>query len=212
MAGLREQKKQETRAAIMEAAITLFGERGYENTSISALAKAAGIGKGTIYSYFSSKNEILLAFCEEELACIHQELRQQIDLDAPLEEKLLLIFMTEFRYVTQNREFGRTLMRELIFPREMTVEKSKKIDSQFIDLFVRIFREAQDKGQLRRNLELILTCGHFYALYLMALSAWYSGRLHSEEDVRVGLQAMFEQALTGLQPNNSPQHNDHESP
>ncbi|MCI5145255.1 MAG: TetR/AcrR family transcriptional regulator, partial [Candidatus Electrothrix sp. AR3] len=65
MTGLREQKKKETRAAIMEAALTLFGERGYEHTSIAALAKAAGIGKGTIYSYFKSKNEILLAFCEE---------------------------------------------------------------------------------------------------------------------------------------------------
>ncbi len=53
MAGLREQKKKETRAAIMEAALALFGERGYENTSISTLAKTAGIGKGTVYSYFS---------------------------------------------------------------------------------------------------------------------------------------------------------------
>ena len=84
MAGLREQKKRETKAAIMEAAITLFGERGYESTSISALAKAAGVGKGTIYSYFSSKSEILLAFCEEELTCLHLELQQAVPPDACL--------------------------------------------------------------------------------------------------------------------------------
>ena len=79
MAGLREQKKKATRAAIMEAAINLFGERGYESTSVSSLAKAAGIGKGTIYSYFASKNEILLAFCEEELTFIHKEIREKLD-------------------------------------------------------------------------------------------------------------------------------------
>jgi hypothetical protein len=64
-----------------------------------------------------------------------------------------------------------------------------------------MFKEAQEKGQLRRDIELTLTCGHFYALYLMVLSAWYSGRLPGEEDVRVALQVMFSQALSGLQPN-----------
>jgi AcrR family transcriptional regulator len=199
MSGLRERKKKQTRAAIMEVAFTLFGERGYENTSISSLAKAAGIGKGTVYSYFSSKSEILLAFCEDELDCLHLELRRTIPAGAPLEEKLLHIFMYEFRYVTKNTGFGRTLMRELIFPKELTTEKSRKIEEQFIQFFVIMFTEAQERGQLRRDIDLTMTCGHFYALYLMALSAWYSGRLHSEEDVRAALQVMFSQALTGLQ-------------
>jgi len=198
MAGLREEKKQATKAAIMEAAITLFGEQGYENTSISALAEAAGVGKGTIYSYFKSKNEILLAFCEEELAFIHEEIRQKLDPDAPLLKKMVFLFMSEFRYITKNREFGRTLMRELIFPREITVEKSRELDNQFISLFVSIAQEAREKGQLRKDLDLVLICGHFYALYLLTVSVWYSERLRTEEDVQSMLEVMFEQAMTGL--------------
>lgn len=200
MAGLREQKKKETRAAIMEAALALFGERGYENTSISTLAKEAGIGKGTVYSYFSSKSEILLAFCEDELDCLHLELQRTIPADAPLEEKLLHIFMYEFRYVTKNKGFGRTLMREVIFPKELTIEKSRAIEERFIQFFVIMFTEAQTRGQLRRDIDLTMTCGHFYALYLMSLSAWYSGRLLGEEEVRSALQIMFHQALSGLMP------------
>lgn len=200
MAGLREQKKQKNKAAILEAAILLFGERGYENTTISALAETAGIGKGTIYSYFKSKNEILLAFCEEELACMHQEIQQTVPAEASLEEKLLMIFMCEFRYVTKNKSFGRTLIREMIFPKQLTLEKSKELEEQFLQLFASVFKEAQEKGELRRDIELTVTSGHFYALYLMALSAWYSGRLHSEEDVQETLRLMINQALTGLQP------------
>lgn len=200
MAGLREQKKQKNKAAILEAAILLFGERGYENTTISALAETAGIGKGTIYSYFKSKNEILLAFCEEELACMHREIQQTVPAEASLEEKLLMIFMCEFRYVTKNKSFGRTLIREMIFPKQLTIEKSKEFGEQFLQLFASVFKEAQEKGELRRDIELTMTSGHFYALYLMALSAWYSGRLHSEEDVYATLQIMIDQALTGLQP------------
>ncbi|MCI5208694.1 MAG: TetR/AcrR family transcriptional regulator, partial [Candidatus Electrothrix sp. ATG2] len=195
-------KKKATKAAIMEAAINLFGERGYESTSVSALAKAAGIGKGTIYSYFSSKNEILLAFCEEELAFIYDEIREKLDPDASLAEKMLLVFMSEFRYVTRNKEFGRTLLREMTFPKEITIEKSRKIEERFLELFVKFFKEAQEKGQLRRDIELIVTGGHLYGLYLMALSAWYSGRLHTEGDVRESLELMIEQALAGLTPPN----------
>lgn len=206
MAGLREQKKRKTKAAIMEAAITLFGERGYENTTIAALAEAAGVGKGTIYSYFRSKNEILLAFCEEELAYIHEEIRRKLTPEASLQDKMLLLFMSEFNYVTKNKEFGRTLMREMMFPRELMVQHSRKIEDQFIGMFVRIFKEAQEQGQLRRDVEMIMLCGHFYGIYMMALSAWYSGRLQSEDDVRESLKMMFEQALTGLMPKDGQRH------
>ena len=188
----------------MEAAINLFGERGYESTSVSALAKAAGIGKGTIYSYFASKNEILLAFCEEELAFIHDEIREKLDPNAPMAEKMLMVLMSDFRFVTRNKEFGRTLIRELTFPKEITIEKSKMIEERFLDLFVGIFKEGQQRGQLRRDIELIITGGHFYALYLMVLSAWYSRRLHTEEDVRDSLELMIEQTLNGLIPRETP--------
>ncbi|MCW5201905.1 TetR/AcrR family transcriptional regulator [Desulfobulbus sp. US2] len=204
MAGLREQKKKATRAAIMEAAINLFGERGYQSTSVSSLAKAAGIGKGTIYSYFTSKNEILLAFCEDELTFIHDEIQKKLNPDAPLAEKMLLVLMSEFCFVTKNKDFGRTLLRELTFPKEITIEKSRVIEERFLNLFVKIFKEGQERGQLRRDIELIITGGHFYGLYLMALSAWYSGRLHTEDDVRESLELMINQALTGLTPQETP--------
>ena len=43
----------------MHAAANLFREKGFEKTSIEELARAAGIGKGTIYGYFQTKSDIL---------------------------------------------------------------------------------------------------------------------------------------------------------
>ncbi|MBN2069370.1 MAG: TetR/AcrR family transcriptional regulator [Opitutales bacterium] len=51
--------KSEKKELIAEAALRVFSERGYEKTSISEVAKVAGIGKGTVYEYFSSKDELL---------------------------------------------------------------------------------------------------------------------------------------------------------
>jgi AcrR family transcriptional regulator len=53
--GLAEQRREQ----IVEAAYAVFAEQGYEEASISAVAKRAGIGQGTVYRYFDSKRELL---------------------------------------------------------------------------------------------------------------------------------------------------------
>lgn len=198
MSGIREQKKKETRQRIIETAVKLFGEKGYEKTSVAALAKAAGVGKGTIYNYFQSKGEIILAFCEGELEHVHQQLAVQTDPETPLLQQLVTLYMAEFRYVTKNPEFGRVLMREMIFPKDLTVERSQGIDNKFVELLTAMFKEAQQRGELRHDLPLFVVAAHFYGLYAITVSGWYMGRLHSEDDVEMALESLFSQALEGV--------------
>jgi len=200
MAGLREKKKEQTRSAILKAALHLFSKKGYDNTSIDELARLAGVGKGTIYTYFQSKSEIFLAFCEEQLQFVYQELADKSDPDAPLINQLMTIFTGEFQFVSRNKEFGRILMRETIFPKELTDDRSREIDNKYIDLLVPILKKAQQRGELRTDLELTLVTGHLYALYIMTVSAWYMGRLLTEENVVEAMKMLFEQALLGLTP------------
>ena len=51
---------------IIQAARTLFIEKGFVNTSILDIIAAANISKGTFYNHFSSKNECLIAIIEEQ--------------------------------------------------------------------------------------------------------------------------------------------------
>ena len=66
MAGLREDKKQQTQINIMEAAKKIFSEKGFQKASMAEIAKDAGVGTGTIYNYFSSKGALLLRIFTEE--------------------------------------------------------------------------------------------------------------------------------------------------
>lgn len=54
----KEQEKAERSEAILNAAQTLFFENGYKNTTVEHVAKKAGFAKGTVYLYYSSKEEL----------------------------------------------------------------------------------------------------------------------------------------------------------
>jgi AcrR family transcriptional regulator len=56
----RERRRRETRARLLEAAIRLIGARGLEAATVSEIAEAADVGFGTFYSYFPSRDELLL--------------------------------------------------------------------------------------------------------------------------------------------------------
>jgi len=200
MAGIREKKKRKTKRAILDAAISLFGRQGYQQTSMAALAREAGIGKSTIYTYFTTKREILIAFCEDELEYVYKEINERADPDSSLVEQLLTIFMAEFRFVTRNKEFGRLFLRESVFPRDLTIEHSHELDSRYINLLFVIFERSQQRGELRRDREMLFVAAQFYSLYLITVSSWYSGRLQTEEDVAEGMKMLFEQAMEGLYP------------
>jgi AcrR family transcriptional regulator len=198
---VREAKKKKNKQAILDAAISLFSANGYENTSIEHIAKIAGVGKGTVYSYFQTKKDILKGFCEYELEKIHQELVKRSDQDASILEQMLTIYMTEFHHVTQNREFGRLYMRESVFPCDSDVQSNLETDDKYFQILFPILQKGQERGELRKDIELLYMTAHFYSLYILIISAWYTGRISTEE-VEPAMELLFSQVLEGLQPKN----------
>jgi AcrR family transcriptional regulator len=57
--GLRERKRQQTRQELIGAAMRLFEEKGYEQTTVAEIAAAAGVSTKTFFNYFASKDEVL---------------------------------------------------------------------------------------------------------------------------------------------------------
>jgi len=58
----RERKKIAVRSQILSTAIELFSRRGLDVVTIDEIAAAADVGKGTVYNYFTTKEDIVVAF------------------------------------------------------------------------------------------------------------------------------------------------------
>lgn len=67
MAGLRARQKADRQRRILEAAVARFRTGGYDETRIEEIAEAAEVSVGTVYNYFGSKGEILLAIVALEV-------------------------------------------------------------------------------------------------------------------------------------------------
>ena len=199
MCSARERKKLIKRKCILDAAIHLFSKKGYEQTSIEELAKEAGIGKGTVYSYFNTKRDIVRAFCEDELEFVRQELAANTNPESSLKDQLKVIFMAEFRHVTRNKEFGRLYLQEKAFPKDHYSEEDLEMQHKHFELLYPIYQKAKEQGELHSDLELLHISGHFYAIYLLTMSCWYTGMIPTEE-IEGALETLLTETIEGLKP------------
>jgi AcrR family transcriptional regulator len=76
--GLRERKKQRTRQQIIEAAMGLFAERGYQATTIADIADAADVAPRTFFSYFPSKEAVVFHNVDRHLEGLANALRDRL--------------------------------------------------------------------------------------------------------------------------------------
>src|SRR6202041_1329074 len=65
--GKRNENKEKNKQAILAAALKLFAEKGFYNTSTRAISRKAGIAEGTLFNYFETKEDLALYFFEREM-------------------------------------------------------------------------------------------------------------------------------------------------
>ena len=100
-----EEIRASSRGRIVEHALALFAEHGYERTSVRMIAEAAGISQGLLYNYFANKQALLHAIFEESVA----DVRASFALAdaAPPPERLERLLRGSFEILRRNMAFWR---------------------------------------------------------------------------------------------------------
>src|SRR5262249_12215841 len=97
LAGKRERSKAAVRARINEHAVRLFAERGIDAVTVDDIAAAADVGKGTIYNYVRTKEDLIVAFLAEVERDVQTRLRDLDTSRLPLEKALSRFVKLQFQ-------------------------------------------------------------------------------------------------------------------
>lgn len=93
----RERKKLETRHALEQAALRLFGERGYEQTTVEDIAEAADVAVRTFFRYFSSKQHVLFGdVVTDRVSRLRTELSRRPTTEDPLDSVRAVMDILDF--------------------------------------------------------------------------------------------------------------------
>ncbi len=102
---LTEDYRQEKRLEIAHAASELIFQHGYNETSLNQIARRIGIGKSTIYDYFSRKDEIILLLLDEPLAEVRSQAEQIAAGAGNPAERLTRILEMHLKVLLRDRAF-----------------------------------------------------------------------------------------------------------
>lgn len=139
--------KPSTKEKILEAALDLFREQGFDGASMRDIAKRAGVATGLAYYYFESKDAIVLAYYDRaynELAPVLEEAQTGKKLDTRIEA----LITAKFRYFAPNRRFLGALMGHAADPASPLSpfgEPSKPVRDAEIAHFARALKETNTK-------------------------------------------------------------------
>jgi len=104
-----QQRSEETRTKIIESAIKLFSNTGYNKASVDDICTEAGISKGAFYHHFKSKQELFLALLDGWLKEVDNAIEASKDLSAP---ETLMQMTTAFPYIFETAGDGLPMFLE----------------------------------------------------------------------------------------------------
>ncbi|MBG0855836.1 TetR/AcrR family transcriptional regulator [Streptomyces spinoverrucosus] len=157
-------RSEKSRRAIYDAALTLVGEVGYAKTTIEGIAARAGVGKQTIYRWWSSKADVLL---EAFLDLSEQAAEQAAEQGAPPGAEYAIPdtgdLAADLKYVLRatvdellDPKFeapSRALAAEGLVNEQVGREFVTKLLEPQLQLYVQRLRSAQDAGQVRPDID-----------------------------------------------------------
>ena len=102
--------RQQSMEAIKQAALDLFAHKGYANTSVSAIAKVAGVSKGLMYNYYESKEKLLEAVIMDAATVGENMMHNVLDERIPAKERLRLLLTGTFDWVLSHLPYYKLIV------------------------------------------------------------------------------------------------------
>lgn len=143
---------EERRRAILDAALAVFSQKGFAGARIEDIARSAGVGKGTVYLYFSDKEALFRALVSADLGSVIQTARAFIlDSDLPSRALVNMLYTMIDQEVLNapKSDLLRLMITELSAFPSITEQYYRDLVEPGLALIRTILDRAEKRGELR---------------------------------------------------------------
>ena len=195
----RERRSADIRERLFRSALLLFAQKGFAETTVEDITEAADVGKGTFFNYFPSKDHILLAFSDMQLAKLEQSINGLVASQQPLREfmRSLVLRMTE--EPLRNPGMIRALLLGYLSSnpvREAMIDKQSRAHA----LHKQMVEIGQERGEIRKDLPAVEIAHVFRQTILGTLLIW---SVTGDASLRDRIDSALQMIWTGIAPKDS---------
>jgi len=169
---LREYKKRQKRERLLNASLQLFREKGYEQTKVADITRAAGVAKGTFFNYFPTKERVLLALGEQMLGKLGQVNATDIFQQKTTRGKVKAMFHA----LAAGLDSDRALVKEMVYRglRLPDLVDNSRAQLDFRAMLVLLIEQGKRKGEIIEKADSSFVADALYTLYFQQIVIWCS--------------------------------------
>jgi AcrR family transcriptional regulator len=192
----RQRRSAETRERLFRAALGLFAEKGFTETTVADITDAADVGKGTFFNYFPSKEHILVAFSDMQLSKLQATVDEMRDKHVPMRE----FFRDMTLRMTQEPARAPDVVRAILQAnltsssvRSVMRERSARSEA----LLTQLVQIGQERGEFRRDVSALELAQVFRQTIFGTLLMW---SLYGDASLSDRIERAMEIVWLGLAP------------
>jgi AcrR family transcriptional regulator len=192
----RQRRSAETRERLFRAALRLFAEKGFAETTVEDITNAADVGKGTFFNYFPSKDHILIAFSDMQLSKLQATVDQMRDQPEPMRS----FFRSMTLRMTQEPAKAPDVVRAILQAnlssssvRSVMRERSTRAEG----LLTQLVQIGQERGEFRRDVPALELAQVFRQTIFGTLLMW---SLYGDASLADRIERAMEILWMGMAP------------
>ena len=149
MAKVRQ--KTERRERVLECALKIFAEKGFQDATISEISKAAAVSDATVYEYFKTKEELLFSIPEQITESSIHESEKVLPFLRGAEQKLRALVQSYVTTYERNPEYTALIMLHLKTSRNFLQTKAYEVVQVAARMMLACIREGVETGIFRKD-------------------------------------------------------------
>jgi AcrR family transcriptional regulator len=194
--GRRQRRSAEIRERLFRAALNLFAAKGFNETTVEDITETADVGKGTFFNYFPSKDHILLAFGEMQLAKLQEAIDLARQTNEPMPQFLRALGVRMTQEPTRNPAIIRALLQAYLSTTPVRTAMND-LQKRVHALHTQMIQLGQERGEIRSDLPAAEIAHVFRQTIFGTLLIW---SLQGDATLHSRIEAAFNLLWSGLAP------------